>query len=359
MTDSSCTHEGCTDRPRARRLCHKHYQAAWKADALDAHSQGPSHRSPRTNCPPDHKHAASTVCYIVHKCGCTDCRAARTRRQRTRRRLQAYGQYDPGMVDAAPVRAHVLHLSAQGIGYKRVAALAGVHQTVLRQLIYGRYEAERRGEQQKRMNRESAARILAVRPDPGALGPNDHVPAVGVHRRVQALVARGWSVASIAGRVGWSTSNFHMMLRRSRVTVATHRAVAELYEQMWDEEPLQRTAREQAVRARVLDYAARRRWLPPLAWDDIDNDPEPPVVDGDDPAALVDEVAIELALAGEGPRLTPAERRECVRRLHAERWSDGRIAEKIRCAPETVLRIRSELGLPAHDLAQLRARGAA
>ncbi|PKQ33465.1 MAG: hypothetical protein CVT61_15980 [Actinobacteria bacterium HGW-Actinobacteria-11] len=73
----------------------------------------------------------------------------------------------------------------------------------------------------------------------------------------------------------------------------------------------------------------------------------------------IDEAAVVLAMQGEGVRLTPAERRECVLRPHRERWSDGRIAETIGCADRTVLRIREEFELIAFDQNDLRGRGAA
>jgi WhiB family redox-sensing transcriptional regulator len=69
-------------------------------------------------------------------------------------------------------------------------------------------------------------------------------------------------------------------------------------------------------------------------------------------AAFRDDVAIDLAVAGERVDLTPAERREALRRLHAARLSDPQIAERLGLHVRTVLRLRSELGLPAavgHD----------
>lgn len=63
--------------------------------------------------------------------------------------------------------------------------------------------------------------------------------------------------------------------------------------------------------------------------------------------AFRDEVAIDLAMAGERVPLTSAERREAVRRLHATRVTDREIAERLGLNVRTVFRIRAELGLPA------------
>ena len=77
-----------------------------------------------------------------------------------------------------------------------------------------------------------------------------------------------------------------------------------------------------------------------------------------DPEA-VDEINVELAMAGESVTLTVAERRECVRRLHRLRYSDRAIAERLGCCDKTVLRARKHLGLPAVPVAEQQGRWAA
>lgn len=69
------------------------------------------------------------------------------------------------------------------------------------------------------------------------------------------------------------------------------------------------------------------------------------------PAASVDEIAVDRAVAGEPPdRLTVAEREEAVRRLHARGWSDRRIAARVGLEfPATVAKIRLRLGLPPNS----------
>ncbi|WP_454112807.1 hypothetical protein [Microbacterium maritypicum] len=352
-----CTHPGCRKRSVARRLCHAHYQAAWKAGELGQHVKLPPREKAPTRCPESHKHAAASTCFIQHQCRCTPCVEAHNARERNRKKQKAYGRFDTGLVDADPVREHVLALGEFGIGYKRVAELAGVGVTGVRTLIWGRQDpGDRYGEIPKRVTREKAEKILAVQPTIENLGARQPVPARSTHRRVQALVARGWSISKVARELGWTVANFHAMMHRDTVGAATHRAVAELYERLWDVEPPRATHRDKIAYTRALGFAKQRRWLPPLAWDDIDQDEEPPVPDEE---GGIDEMAVELAIAGDVVRLTPEERREAVRRLHASRWSDKRIAETIRCSDKTVLRIRDELGLEAFDQNELRNRGAA
>lgn len=353
-----CTHEGCTAKPVARRLCRPHYQAAWKAQELGQHQKlPPRDRKNAHVCPPEHKHASSSTCFIQHQCRCDPCRLEHNAREQRRKKLKAYGRFDTGLVDAEPVREHLLMLSEFGIGYKRVAVLAGLGTTPVRNIIWGSQDpGPRKGEIPKRVKRENAAAILAVKPDISTLADCATIPARGVHRRVQALVAIGWSQSKLADRLGMDRGNFGLMMQRTSVTVRLHRAVAAMFDELWSTLPPRDAWRDKIAYSRTLRYAKAHRWLPPLTWDDIDNDPEPPVPDEFDG---VDETAIELALVGDGVRLTPAERRECVRRLHARRWSDKRIAETIRCTDKTVFRIREELELPGWDTSQVVERGAA
>lgn len=271
-----CTHDGCENRSIARRLCRAHYQAAWKAGELGQHQPLPPREKARTRCPADHKHAASSTCYIQHQCRCEPCCLAHSSRERHRRKQKAYGRFDTGLVDADLVRQHVLALIDYGIGYKRIAELAGIGITGVRSLVWGRQDpGPRYGEIPKRVGRDKAEKILAVQPVVENLGARRSVPGTGTHRRIQALVARGWSISHIGRTLGWEPGNFHAMLRRERVGAATHRDVAAVYERMWNIEPPRSNHREKLVYSRAMNFAKRRGWLPPLAWDDIDTDPTP------------------------------------------------------------------------------------
>lgn len=351
----TCTHDGCDQRTVARRLCRKHYQAAWKAGELGQHIKQPPRPRKRTRCPADHKHAAASTCFIQHQCRCTPCVDAHNARERNRHRQKAYGRFDTGLVDATPARDHVLKLAEYGIGYKRVAQLAGYRSsTPVRTLIWGRQDpGPRNGEIPKRIPREKAARILAVKPVVENLGARKSVPALGAHRRVQALVARGWSMSKIAERIGMNISNFSTFMQREHIGAGNHRTIAALYDELWDVDPPKDEWRDKIAYTRSLRFAQERRWLPPLAWDDIDTDPEPPIADQDTDS--VDEVAVELAIDGEHVRLTKAEHIEIVRRCHARIWSDTRIARVIGRDSVIVRRIRDELGLPAWTLEEQKA----
>lgn len=298
-------------------------------------------------CPPEHKHAEKTTCYVIHKCRCQPCTAARADRERWRNRQKAYGRYDNGLVDVEPAREHVALLMSYGMGWQRCAEVTGIGYTAMSQLIYGRKGSSkdpRKGETLKRISREKAQKILAVKPSLDLLRPGTRISSRGVRRRVQALVARGWSQSKLSAMVGVERSNWSRVMESDQVRVSLHIEIAELYSRLWNVEPPHAVWRDKISYARTIKYAQQHRWLPPLAWDDIDTDVEPPVVED---VGGVDEMAIDLAMHGEPVRLSSAERREAVTRLHAVKLNDREIARRLNLNDRTVLRIRQELGLPA------------
>jgi hypothetical protein len=340
-----CSRPGCTDRVVGRRLCKKHYQAAWKAGDFTNAPLEPRKKALRV-CPPEHKHDGSATCYIQHQCRCIPCRDNHSAMERSRKKAKAYGRWDTGLVDAEPVREHMMLLAEFGLGYKRVAAIAGIGTTAARTLIWGRQDpGPRNGELQKRVKRETAAAILAVKPAVVNLADGARMPSRGAQRRLQALMVRGWSQSKLAARVDVSPQNFQKLLQQEWITAGRHRVIAALYEEIWDQEPPRAEWRDKIAFSRSVNYAKARRWLPPLAWDDIDNDVEPPLAEVEE--GDVDEVVILLAMGGEHIRLSSLERREVVRRLNAAKLSDPAIAERTHMPARTVIRIRQELGIPA------------
>lgn len=96
----------------------------------------------------------------------------------------------------------------------------------------------------RRIRPQTAAAILAVRPSAQAVAAGALVDSAGTHRRVQALVTNGWSQARLAAQLALTGSNFATMMRRGQVTAATARAVRELYDQLWDKAPPDRTSED-------------------------------------------------------------------------------------------------------------------
>lgn len=316
-------------------------------------------RTDTTICPPDHQHGAKSTCYHYHLCRCLPCRLANAARSAESYALRKAGT--PRLVDAQPTREHILHLRGFGIGAKQVAALAGVDHSIVSNILWGHPQTSsgrrRPPVPAAKVRRENADAILAVHPDPWAVTHHTRIPSRGTQRRIQALATLGWTLADLGPLVGKSPDVAHRILKKDAVFAETHWSFAKLYDELWNVAPPRTTKDDRIKATRMVRFAADRRWLPPLAWDDIDNDPTPPVAG---PDTAVDEIAVELVIAGEtGIRLNRAERHEVVKHFHARYWSDGRIADLVGCTDETIFRDREHLGLEAFDQTELIRRDAA
>ena len=280
---STCTVAGCSRPVAGRKLCGAHYQAAWKrGDFVNAPL--PPRALDRKVCPPEHKHATVSTCYIQHQCRCDDCMDAHSARERRRKKLKAYGRFDRGVVPAGPVREHMLMLGEYGIGYKRAAHLAGIGITAARNLIWGRQEpGPRYGELQKHVKRETADKLLAIHPTVENLAPGALTPARGSIRRIHALMALGWSQERLAAHLDMNGGNLsalrlryeraHLRGRGQKVTITARRArqIATLYNRLSPAPPLARTAHDHAGIRRVQTAAARKGWPLPMDWEAYDN----------------------------------------------------------------------------------------
>ncbi|UWD83621.1 hypothetical protein NY057_05090 [Curtobacterium flaccumfaciens] len=301
-------------------------------------------------CPPDHKHGQTGTCYAGHGCRCEACRAEHRRSAHALRRAKLYGRYvPPDLVDAEPAREHVRRISEFGIGMYRLAGIANVSQSSVKGLMYGPTGKNhpRHRVLPERINRETARRILSVKADTSHLASGTPVPARGTRRRLQALMRLGWSQRALAVQLAMSNKQLsRMLLHGESVTVRIHERVSDLFDALWDQAPPQSTKLERMAYTRSVNHATARGWQPPLAWDDIDLDDRPAEVLHKD---TVDEMAVELAVAGEAVRLSQAERRLAVRELHTYGLTDPQIAERLHCSDQTVLRDRRELDLPSND----------
>jgi hypothetical protein len=197
-------------------------------------------------------------------CRCAACTTANRQESSHRERMKLYGRWEP-FVDAGPAREHVRMLGAAGVGWKRVAELAAVSTSVISKLIYGGPGAR---PPTRRIRPQTEQRILAVQAARANLGARALVDATATRRRLQALVAAGWPKARLAARLGMLPGNFADVMERSQVLAATDRAVAVLYEQLWDQRPREATHHQKIAASRARNYARARGWVPPMAWDD-------------------------------------------------------------------------------------------
>jgi hypothetical protein len=204
------------------------------------------------------------VKYKLDACRCYQCGYAASRYRHNRNRAIAYGTWQP-YVDAEPVRQHVRTLMDFGIGWKRIAALARVHNGVIAKLLYG--DARRGMDPSQRIRPHNASALLDIEPSLDNLGSVVSVDATGTHRRLQALVAAGWPQARLASQLGMQPGNFSSMLKRSQVTVRTVRLAISVYEELWRADPRECGVDNQAY-SRARNHAHANRWAPVGAWDD-------------------------------------------------------------------------------------------
>jgi hypothetical protein len=203
--------------------------------------------------------------YKLDGCRCYVCGYARAVYEERRQRAIAYGTWQP-FVEAEPVRQHLRDLQACGLGLRRIAEAASVDRKRLQALLNGR--SERGTGPQEKMRPAVAAAILAVEPSFDLLGATTVIDATGVRRRMQALVALGWSQARLAERLGWTPSNFGTLIAAPRTIVRTALKVRALYEELWDQAPPEGDHRSKISVSRARNHAAAHGWLPPAAWDD-------------------------------------------------------------------------------------------
>ena len=327
-----------------RHSCDKYAADQARAARVRARRTDPGARVECTCKVARHVHGTHAA-YVVDRCRCRPCRDAAAAYERTRSRQRAYGR--AAYIDAQPARDHVRALQAQGMGWKRIVAAAGLSNSVLWKLLYG--DHTRSQQPSKRIRPATEARILAVTLDLGATVP---VPGYGTRRRLQALVATGWSQTKLAGLLGMSVANFNPLIHgrdTTRVRHSTERAVTALYARLWDTPPPADTRGHRGAAKRSTALAARYGWAVPMAWDDdtIDDPDARPQHDLPDLPDAVDEAAVLRRIDGQHVRLTRAERHEVVRLLHVAGLNDGQIARRTGLVERTVLRDRRTLRLPA------------
>ena len=229
-----------------------------------------------TNTAMSHREHGTRVKYVIDRCRCQPCKAANRTAENHRYRQQAYGRWQP-YVDAAPARAHVRQLMDSGLGWQRIAAMAGVGNSVVEKLLYG--AAYRGMGPSKRIRPETADKLLAVQPSADALGGAASVDGTGTRRRLRALVASGWPQARLADRLGVHRSNFGKIIHGpGPVLASTERAARHVYDELWNVDPREHGVDNQAY-SRARNLAHRQGWAPVGAWDDDTID---------DPAAFPD-----------------------------------------------------------------------
>ncbi len=238
-------------------------------------------------------------------CRCESCRESNRTYERRRNVYGWSERVASDWCDAAPVREHIMHLRANGMGKRRIAEVAGVHQSVIDVIIYGKH-----GSPATRILRRNADKVLAVTYDPA---PGSVVDPTGTVRRIRALQAIGWTLAEIASRIGWATNNLGTLTSGYRACNAeTAAKIRAVYDEL---------SMTPGPSARSRYWAQKRGWLPPLAWNDDDiDDPAAWASPGEEHDDEIDPVVVERLVDGADWKALNASRAE--RLAAAERLMD-------------------------------------
>lgn len=243
LADAALRRHSCE---RTRRISERQARGTTRRAIVD--------RSPK---PCRHKagHVHGTrACYVFDKCRCLPCAKAQREYENRRLRERAYGR--ARLVDAEAARDHVRQLMAQGMGRRRIAEVAGVKTSTITRLLYG----IRAVPPSERIKPQTEQALLAVQLD---LAAGAVVDGLGTIRRLQALVAAGWTQTEIARRLGVTNANLGALIHtRTQVLRATADKVTALYEEISECAP------PVDVAPHATRVADRRGWAPPICWDE-------------------------------------------------------------------------------------------
>lgn len=249
-----------------------------------------------------------------HKCKCQKCVDNYRAYQRNRHRKQGYGTWQP-LVDAEPIRQHLLQLREQGIAFTRVAEIAGLHPPTVGAFLYALGPKRPR---KKRATPEIAAKILAVTAETATPGIVD---STGTARRIQALAANGWPMKTLGPYIGVSPATVSRLTAQERVYRTTAEAVTACYLKLADQQP-EAHGVPAALAERARRHAARQGWHDALWWEDMGRIDDPHF----DPAA--------------------ADRQMKRDELAALRRAEIEHLDAFGCTPEEIhRRLRGEIGI--------------
>ena len=286
--------------------------------------------------PDDPRHG--TRAGYVAGCRSVECRDA-NRRWVKRYRLDASRNGGRTTVPIEAIRQHVLHLQ-QTMSLVAIGSASGTSSAQLSRLLQGAHT---------RMHAKTAAAILAVRPDANVGG--HYVSSIGAQRRLQALVALGYSFEQLEPHFGgYGRANLRIVAlgKRQWITSDTATKVKAVYDDLWKKPPVGANQQERGWVTRTKRRAAKLGWVGPLAWDDdtIDDPTTRPsgIITGDWDPAGYDESRVERRMLGDRTvRLHRGESVEVVRRMLADGLAQNEIRRRTGLKPERYMgEIRAE-----------------
>lgn len=213
-------------------------------------------------------HHGTRVCYVFDKCRCDECTIANRLAARDHYRQKAREAWDPDSskyVDTSRVRSHIEAIQHAGLGYKQIAARAGLHPSHIYPILWGRPDRNG-GQPRTRVTRAVASKILAVEiPEPAGLEDGARIDATLARDRLRSLVRLGWSIPRIAEDVGCDRQLVDALVlgRRRTVKVQNARAIAATFFTLRDQEPRPDDWRAKIAVSRSRNRGKRAGWPQP------------------------------------------------------------------------------------------------
>lgn len=205
------------------------------------------------------------VAYSKHGCRCDVCATAHRRRCKAyrARSLAAGGSTT---VDATPTAA-LLAAAAERMSMSSIGRRLGTSHSWVGKVIRGEIE------------RISPARAAQVSRELPGHTPTDssHVTAIGTIRRLQALHAIGYTWPRLATETGISLTGIKSIVYGKWTVIegGTADRVRSAYERLAMRVPTSENRHVKGAITSARIASQRKGWPTPLAWDDIDTDPEP------------------------------------------------------------------------------------
>lgn len=159
--------------------------------------------------------------YIGARCRCLLCRAANSRYETERAAARRAGDHN-GLVPAAAARAHLLKLSAAGVGRRAVMAACDVGDTTLQEIRSGA---------KTQIRHQTERRILSV--DQDAAADHSVINGAKTRRQIAVLLREGFTKTELAARLGSRAKTPALQIGgRRRVIAKTAARVDRLYRQV-------------------------------------------------------------------------------------------------------------------------------
>lgn len=259
-------------------------------------------------------------------------------------------------VPIEPYRDHLRQLLATNATIDAIAQQIGVSSDSI--INWMRTTPSKSRKVKTRIRKDFAAQIMSLDvAEARALHDDPYVSAAPSIRRLQALIAHGYTRHTIARGLGIVDNNVGHILSQEVIRRSRAELIAELYPSWAYATPHYRSRKQEthsrlgAARARALG------WHGPLDYEDIETGVLADDADTTADDSYVDLIAVDQTLAGDWQPLTGAERLEALRRGRARQLNDSQVADLIHCSGSAIKKLAVEL--EAEDAAGEAARESA